>query len=66
MRSYLFLRAALRKMTSQNYPTGSKMNSDGPQRTPVGPPRSEDAWIRINNSQFLHSKNTVKEMNYGP
>ena len=35
--SFLVSRAALRKMTSQNYPMGSKMNSDGPQRTPVEP-----------------------------
>jgi hypothetical protein len=35
--SYLVSRAALRKMAPQNYPMGSKMNSDGPQRTPVCP-----------------------------
>ena len=35
--SYLVPRAALHKMTSQNCPMGSKMNSDGPQRTPVFP-----------------------------
>ena len=59
--SYLVSRAALRKMTSQNYPMGSKMNSDGPQRTPVCPPRSQDAWIRVNNSHFSYTKNTVKK-----
>ena len=63
--SYLVPRAALRKMTSQNYPMGSKMNSDGPQRTPVCPPMSQDACVRVNNSQFFHTKNTVKKMNYG-
>ncbi len=59
--SYLVPRAALRKMTSQNYPMGSKMNSDGPQKTPVCPSRSQDAWIRVNNSHFSYSKNTVKK-----
>ena len=63
--SYLVPRAALRKMTSQNYPMGSKMNSDGPQRTPVCPSRSQDAWIRVNNRHFSYTKNTVKKMNYG-
>jgi hypothetical protein len=52
-------------MTSQNYPMGSKMNSDGPQRTPVCPPMSQDACVRVNNSHFYHTKNTVKKMNYG-
>ncbi len=59
--SYLVPRAALRKMTSQNYPMGSKMNSDGPQRTPVCPSRSHDAWIRVNISHFSYTKNTVKK-----
>ena len=31
-------------MTPQNYPMGSKTNSDGPQRTPVCRLRSLDAW----------------------
>ena len=59
--SYLVPRAALCKMTSQNYPMGSKMNSDGPQRTPVCPSRSQDAWIRVNNRHFSYTKNTVKK-----
>ena len=63
--SNLVTRAALRKMTSQKYHKGSKMNSDGPQRTPDCPPRSQDAWTWVNNSHFFHSKNTVKKMNYG-
>ena len=62
---YLVPRAALRKMTSQNYPMGSKMNSDDPQRTLVCPSRSQDAWYRVNNSHFSYTKNTVKKMNYG-
>ena len=41
------------------------MNSDGPQRTPVCPSWSQDAWIRVNNSHFSYTKNTVKKMNYG-
>ncbi len=54
--SYLVPRAALRKMTSQNYPMGSIINPDGPQRTPVCPSRSQDAWIRLNNSHFSYTK----------
>ena len=50
--SYMVPRAALRKMTSQNYHMGSKINSAGPQRTLVRPPRSLDALIRVNNSHF--------------
>ena len=41
------------------------MNSDGPQRTPVCPPMSQDACVRVNNSHFYHTKNTVKKTNYG-
>ena len=52
-------------MTPQNYPKGSKMNSKGPQKTPVIPQRSQDAWIRVNNSHFSYTKNSVKKMNYG-
>ena len=63
--SYLVPRAALRKMMSQNCSMGSKMNADGPQRTPVCPPRSQDAWIRLKNSHFSNSKNTGKTINYG-
>ena len=63
--SYFVLRAALRKMTPQNYPMGSKTNSDGPQRTPVWPLRSLDAWIRGNYSHVSHTKNTVKALYYG-
>ena len=63
--SYLVSRAALRKMTCQNYYMVSKMNSDGPQRTPVWPPRSQDAWIRVNYSHVSHTKKYSEKMNYG-
>ena len=53
------------KMTTRNNPVGFKMNSDSPQRTPVGPLRSHDAWIRVSCSHFFHTKNTVKKVNYG-
>ena len=66
--SYLVPRAALRKMTSSNYPMGSKKKSDVPQRTPVCPPRSQDAWARVNNSQFSYNqkyndKNELRPLN---
>ena len=63
--TYLVPRAAARKMTSQNHPMGSKMNSDGPQRTLVCPSRSQDAWMRVNNSHFPNTKKTAKKMKYG-
>ena len=49
-------RKALRKITSQNDSMGFKVDSDGPQRTPVCPLRSQDAWVRVNQSHFAHNK----------
>ena len=54
--SYMVPRAAFRKTKPHNYPMGSKMNSDGLQRTPVCPLRSQDAWVRVNQSHFAHNK----------
>ena len=52
-------------MTSQNYPMGSIVNSDGPQRMPVCPLRSQDSRIRVKYRLFPIGKNTVKKMSYG-
>ena len=55
--SNLVPRAALRKMTSQNYTMVSKINSDESQRTPVCPARSQDACILVNNKAFYPYQN---------
>ncbi len=46
-------------------PWGLKWTPMAPRERQFAPPMSQDACVRVNNSHFYHTKNTVKKIKYG-